>query len=138
MPLRFILQRHNIRVTTKPLQMLQQSFPSPKYQVPHEWWTNVVYNIPCLDCSWSYIGETGRSFETQKKEHIWNVKNYKKGSNIANHTWGNNHNIGFANGNYRTRKALECWYTALIVNSDNNSKPLPRQYAVLVNKHCIH
>ena len=123
--------------------MVQQTFPSPKYQVPPERRTNVVYNIPCLDCSWSYVGETGRSFETRKKEHIRNVKNYKKGSNIANHAWENNHNIDFANsrvidsGNYRTRKTLESWHTALIANSDNNSKPLPRQYAVLVNKHCI-
>ena len=69
--------------------MVQQTFPSPKYQVPPEKQTNVVYNIPCLDCSWSYIGETG------KKEHNQNVKNNKKGSNIAIHTWQNNHNIDF-------------------------------------------
>ena len=30
-------------------------------------------------------------------------------------------------GNYRTRKTLESWHTAIITNSDNNSKPLPRQ-----------
>ena len=29
-------------------------------------------------------------------------------------------------GNYRTRKTLESWHTALITNSDNNSKPLPK------------
>ena len=29
---------------------------------------------------------------------------------------------------------LESWDTAIITNSDNNSKPLPRQYAMLVNK----
>ena len=110
--LRRILQKHNIRVTTKPLRTLQQTFPSPKYQVPPERRTNVVYNIPCLDCSWSYVGETGRSIETRKKEHIWNVKNYKKGSNIANHAWENNHNIDIDSGNYRTRKTLESWHMA--------------------------
>jgi hypothetical protein len=31
-------------------------------------------------------------------------------------------------GNYRTRKKLESWHTAIITNSDNNSKPLPKQY----------
>jgi hypothetical protein len=39
-------------------------------------------------------------------------------------------------GNYRTRKTLESWHTAIITNSDNNSKPLPKQYAMLVNKKC--
>ena len=116
--LRRILQKHNIRVTTKPLRTLQQTFPSPKYQVPPEQRTNVIYNIPCLDCLWSYVGETGRSFETQKKG------TYSEGSNIANHAWKNNHNIDFANGkvidssNYHTQKT-ESWHTAFIVNSDN-------------------
>ena len=39
-------------------------------------------------------------------------------------------------GNYRTRKTLESWHTAVITNSDNNSKPLPKQYATLVRKLC--
>ncbi len=50
------------------------------------------------------------------------------------------HIIDFENGkvidNYRTHKTLESWHTAIITNSDNNSKPLPRQYATLVNKKC--
>ena len=65
-----ILQKQNIRVTTKSLRTLQRIFPTPKHQVPPEQRINVVYNIPCSDCSWSYVGETGRSFGTRKKEHI--------------------------------------------------------------------
>ena len=38
-------------------------------------------------------------------------------------------------GNYQTRKTLESWQTAIIANSDNNSKQLPKQYAVLVHKN---
>ena len=119
-------------------------FPSPKHQVTPEQRTNVIYNIPCSDCPWSYVGETGRSFQTWKKEHIRNVKNCKKGSNIAKHAWDYDHKIDFENGkvidsgNYRTRKTLESWHTATITNSDNNSKPLPKQYATLVRKICNH
>ena len=140
--LRRILQKQNIRVATKPLKTLQRIFPSPKHQIPPEQRTNVVYNIPCSDCPWSYVGETGRSFETRKKEHIRSVKNCKKGSNIAKHAWDLNHRIDFNNGkvidsgNYRTRKTLESWHTAVITNSDNNSKPLPKQYATLVRQTC--
>ena len=140
--LRRILQKQNIRVATKPLKTLQRMFPSLKHQIAPEQRTNVVYNIPSSDCPWSYIGETGRSFETRKKEHIRSVKNCKKGSNIAKHAWDLDHRIDFNNGkvidsgNYRTRKTLESWHTAVITNSDNNSKPLPKQYATLVRKTC--
>jgi len=100
--------------------------------------TNVVYKIPCSDCSWNYIGETGRCFQTRKEEHKRNLKNYAKGSNIASHALSNNRLIDFENahvidkGNYRVRKTLESWSTAKTINADNNSKPLPRQYSILL------
>ena len=35
-------------------------------------------------------------------------------------------------GNYSVRKTLESWHTAKTVGADNNSKPLPRQYSILL------
>ena len=35
-------------------------------------------------------------------------------------------------GNYHVRKTLESWHTAKTVGADNNSKPLPRQYSILL------
>jgi hypothetical protein len=64
-PLRRILKPHDIRVTTKPLRTLEQIFPSTKDPPLSENQTNVVYQINCSDCSWSYIGETGRAFKTR-------------------------------------------------------------------------
>ena len=52
--------------------------------------------------------------------------------------WENNHAIDFEGatvidkGNYRVRKTLESWHTAKTVGADNNSKPLPRQYSILL------
>ena len=103
--------------------------------------TNVIYKIPCGDCSWCYIGETGRAFNTRKKEHLRNVKTAAKGSRIANHVWANSHAIDFDNasiidkGGFRTRKILEAWHSKLTPNADNNSCPLPGQYNILFNKH---
>ena len=88
--------------------------------------TNVLYKLPCADCSWSYIGETGKCFSTRKKEHIRNVKICKTGSNIAAHAWRNNHSIDFNNarvigkGNFRIRKTLESWLIAYTNEADNN------------------
>ena len=58
----------------------------------------------------------------------------------SNHAWKNNHSIDFDNacvidkGNnyYRVRKTLESWHTAKTFDADNNSKPLPRQYSILL------
>ena len=61
-PLTRILRRHDIRVVNKPLKTLQQEFLSPKFRPPIEHQPNVVYKIPCVDCDWCYIGETGRCF----------------------------------------------------------------------------
>ena len=90
--------------------------------------------------TWSYIGETGRCFETRKNEHIRNVKQNTVGSNIAKHSWTKDHVINFEDGqvidrgDYRTRKTLESWRTAITAEFDNNSKPLPEQYRILLNK----
>ena len=95
-----------------------------------------IFFSSCKDCPWNYIGETGRCFQTRKNEHQRNLKNYAKGSNVANHVWQNNHSIDFDNacvidkGNFQ--KTLESWHTAKTFDVKNNSKPLPRQYSILL------
>ena len=139
-PLKRLLKRHDIRTTTKPLRTLEQHFPSPKDRPLPEKQTNVVYKINCADCSWSYIGETGRAFETRKKEHKRNVEQFKSGSNIAKHAWTHDHKINFDDckildkATYRHRTTLESWHTATTLNSDNNAQHLPEQYRFLLKK----
>ncbi len=101
----------------------------------------VIYKINCADCSWSYIGETGRALETRKKKHKRNVKQCKSGSNIAKHAWTQNHKINFDEcevldkATYRHRATLESWHTATTANSDNNAQHLPEQYRFLLEKN---
>ena len=127
-------------VTNKPVKTLQQEFPAPKFRPEKEDQCNVVYKISCSTCSWSYIVESGRSFNTRKKEHTRNVKMHTKGSNVANHAWSKNHQIDFDNAliidksNYRHLKTLQSWHTAKTVKADNNSCPLPNQHRILLSK----
>ena len=112
-------KNHDVTVVNKPFTTLQQQFPVPKFRPSIESQTNVVYKIPCTSCSWCYIGETGRAFNTRKKEHLRNTKTAAKGSRIANHAWSNNHAIDCENasvidkGTFRTRKTLEAWHTTV-------------------------
>ena len=103
-PITRILKKHDIQVVNKPFKTLRQEFPSPKFRPPIEKQCNLVYKIPCADCDWCYIGETGRCLETRKKEHIKNVKTFASGSNNAKHTWSFNHNIDFNNSIFYCRR----------------------------------
>ena len=69
-PLTRILKKHDVTVVNKPFTTLQQQFPAPKFRSSMESQTNVVYKIPCTNCSWCYIGETGVAFNTRKKETL--------------------------------------------------------------------
>jgi hypothetical protein len=79
-PLKRLLKPYNIQATTKPIHTFEQMLPSPKDRPPSQEQTNVIFRINCADCSWSYIGETGREFITRKKEHVKNVEKHKAGS----------------------------------------------------------
>ena len=63
-------KKHDVTFVNKPFTTLQQQFPALKFRPSMESQTNVMYKIPCTNCSWCYIGETGRAFNTQKK-NIW-------------------------------------------------------------------
>ena len=97
-----------------------------------------AHGIQCVDCPWSYTGETGRCLKTRVKEHTRNTKAFKKGSNVATHAWLNDHSIDFKSahvidkGNFRVRKTLESWHTAITSDADNNAKQLPRQYSIFI------
>lgn len=61
-----------------------------------------------------------------------------EGSNDSNHVWLNDHQIDFDNTkvidkvDYRVRKTLESRRTTMN-EADYNSRPLPRQYNILLN-----
>ena len=72
-PLSKLLRNNGIQTKSRPLKTLQQEFIFPKSRPPVDQETNVVYKIPCADCPWSYIGETGRCLHvrTRVNEHIY-------------------------------------------------------------------
>ena len=107
------------------MKTLERQFPTAKQKPPIEEQKNVIYQIPCQDCSWSYIGETGRSLKTRKSEHIRNVKLSKKGSNVAKHAWTQDHIIDFDLMNIE----IKCTCT------ENKTTLLRRDNKIHCNKH---
>ena len=75
---------------------LSQILPnSPKFRPSIEHQPNVITIGTGYFINWCCVGETGRCFETPKKEHIRNVKTCANGSNIAKHAWSFDHRIDY-------------------------------------------
>ena len=100
-----------------------------------------------LSTRFSAVIVLGVILEKQADASKREEKNMSEMSSIATkaltfqtmHAWLNDHQIDFENakvidkGNYRVRKTLKSWHTAMTNEADNNSRPLPRQYAILSN-----
>ena len=67
--IRRVLSSLDVRVCFKPHTTLRCFFPSPKDRPDDLEPAGVVYNIPCMDCSSCYIGQTGRKLGIRIKEH---------------------------------------------------------------------
>ena len=75
-PIKRVLQQVGVGVATKPVRVLCYIFCKPKGKVLGKEKSGLVYQISCRDCDALYVGETGRSLETRKREHIDAVKNF--------------------------------------------------------------
>jgi len=75
-----ILKSHGITTTNHPHQMLRNFVVHPKDKVKDEEKTNLIYRVPCKNCSSSYVGETGRKFGLRIKEHKKEVDSFTAGT----------------------------------------------------------
>ena len=73
-PIRRMLEEADIRVRFKPNTTLRKLLIKPKDPLPVERRTGIVYQIPCSDCSQTYVGQSGRTIVDRIKEHQRAVK----------------------------------------------------------------
>jgi hypothetical protein len=63
-----------------------------------------VYKLKCKACPLQYIGQTGRTFQTRYKEHIWAIRNNQNTSRYAKHILDTGQSYGKKKLNYRNNK----------------------------------
>jgi hypothetical protein len=63
-----------------------------------------VYQMKSMSCPLKYIGQTGQSFNTRLKKHIWDIRNNNSNSGYSNHILNTGyayssitHNAGYKN-----------------------------------------
>ena len=97
-PISRILTQVGIGVASKPHHTLSSLFCKPKDVINFEQKRGLVYQISCRDCNAVYVGETGRSVRTRKREHAVAVKTFNtKKSVLSQHVMDFDHRIDWDN-----------------------------------------
>jgi hypothetical protein len=50
--------------------------------------------MKCMDCPLKYVGQTGRTFNTRYKEHIYDITTNNSNIGYANHILNTGHSYG--------------------------------------------
>lgn len=114
-----ILRRHNIETTFKADRKISTVLRNPKTKIPLE--NQGVYEIPCLNCERTYIGQTNRRVNARRDEHKNSVRKDEKTSSLAQHVKETSHTIDFSN-------------TKLLANIEYTKTRIIRE-AIEIEKH---
>ncbi|KAL1448510.1 hypothetical protein WDU94_015628, partial [Cyamophila willieti] len=111
-----IFKQHNINVTTKSAKSVFSKVKNNPSNNKDNTKNSGVYQISCTECNTSYIGETGRQFNTRFKEHHADFIHERGKSLFAEHFNHTKHTYNPPTDNfkilrnenkYRKRKVLE-------------------------------
>ena len=70
----------------------------PKDRIPENETTGVVYQVPCVCCPTTYVGQTGRRLDQWLREHCRAVESGDcANSALTEHTWGHHHPVDWCN-----------------------------------------
>ena len=100
-----ILSKYDVRTSYKPFNKLHTIFGLPKDPVEPQNVCGVVYEIPCKDCSKTYIGQTTNSLHTRLQQHRAACRLLQPNkSALAEHSIEQSHAIDWANARVVTRQ----------------------------------
>ena len=71
-------KKHGFSTALKPHRTIRSLLVHPKDKLTPLQKADAVYEIPCSDCNKTYVGETGRLFETRINEHKKDVEKLEK------------------------------------------------------------
>ena len=110
----------NIKIAPRNTNGLSHLFKSTNDPISKLDTANVVYNIPCSDCTAGYILTTKRPLKTRIHEHTKDVyKPPKKWTAVTKNAWHQDHKFNFdevkiidRSDNYKKRMILEMTHIA--------------------------
>ena len=140
--IRRVLNEAGVKVAIKPIHTIGRILPSPKDPLTLEEKSCLVYQVPCFDCDFVYIGQTKRDLKSRIAEHKLAIRNQEpEKSALCEHSIQFDHLIDWNNSrvlkteaHYSKRLTSEAWFINshphVMNRSDGDS--LPRVYRRLI------
>ena len=69
-----VLNDVDVKVAMRPFVTIGKSFPCPKDPLDVNEITGIIYQVPCHDCRFVYIGKTKRDLKSRLSEHKRAIK----------------------------------------------------------------
>ena len=69
-----VLNDVGVKVAMRPFVTIGKSFPFPKDPLDVNEITGIIYQVPCHDCPFVYIGQTKRDLKSRLSEHKRTIK----------------------------------------------------------------
>ena len=130
-------KKAGLEVSFKPPPTLRSFLfkKKPKQIVRH----GFVYRIPCSTCSWSYVGETGRTLKERLTEHKRAVSQFVTSSEVANHVLETGHVMDWDKAeclshesSYSRRLFKEAWFSRVYESGNRVFHDLDAAWNTLV------
>ena len=109
-----ICRQIGVKAVFKSQGTLREALMKVKNPRPQLLKKGVVYEVPCMDCNKSYIGETGRTLQKRLVEQKAAVRRGDTNNGIAVHAWDQQHRVDWENASvlrqqpgYWKRRVLE-------------------------------
>ena len=130
-----VLNNIGVMVAFKPYLTVGKYLPSPKDCTKKDELSGMVYQVPCHDCDFIYIGQTKRSLKSRLDEHKRSIKYQRpEKSALCQHTISMDHRINWneaeilkLESDYSKRLFAESWYinskSHVMNRNDGNSFP---------------
>ena len=137
--LKRILEKAGVRTALKPCQTLADVFRVPKERPTPNRVKGIVYKVKCNSCSFTYIGETKRTWETRWSEHKPGVRKHNY-SAVKDHAETTGHEVRSTDVeilergviNHQKRLFLEAVHSVKTKDSVNEHIELPSAYLPLI------
>uniref|UniRef100_A0A1B0CA35 Putative reverse transcriptase n=1 Tax=Lutzomyia longipalpis TaxID=7200 RepID=A0A1B0CA35_LUTLO len=145
-----IAKSTDVNICLVPAERVKRFFTRVKDKLPDGLCSDVVYEIPCRDCSLSYVGTTGRLLKTRLQEHERSCRDPEKNKGLTSlcaHVSDTDpqHSFAFENTKvldthrvYSKRMMLEMLFIKRnlprVVNNRSDVDGLSNVYAGLVNE----